>query len=181
MALSLGFGEVRRSSRHVHVSVVVTPSEADPKDPFVSDAPKKELRCVQVLRALKTRGLPLGDVGHLHGQGSSSSAPGHTGRRMSASQVKEGRKDCSLSAHMPCFNRVQITSHGLQRQEEGHCFFLLFCDFEGRKINFTNSKLWLVSRPTVTLVTLACVSFHYIFPFFLSLPKKKLENKTLKF
>ena len=42
---------------------------------------------------------------------------------------------------------------------------LISCDLQGRKVNFTDfqTSVWSVSRPAVTLVTLACVSFHFIF------------------
>ena len=40
------------------------------------------------------------------------------------------------------------------------------CDLFGRKIHKLEHFGWSVSRPTGTLVTLACVSFHFIFPVF---------------
>ena len=42
------------------------------------------------------------------------------------------------------------------------------CDLQGRKINSTTSNTVVgpVSRPTVALITLACVSFHYMFSCF---------------
>ena len=43
-----------------------------------------------------------------------------------------------------------------------------YCDFHGRKINFANSKTLVgVATDRNAGVTLACVSFHYIFPLFL--------------
>ena len=80
-------------------------------------------RCVQTLHAFKRRGLPLRHQGHSQSQGSSSSASWHRGsflskRRMSASRVKGNGKNCSLSARMSCFDRVCLTSHVLQQEQE---------------------------------------------------------------
>ena len=75
---------------------------------------------------------------------------------------------------------AQTMAEREERREEG-C-----CDSWGRKINFTNSKTSVGrcrDRP-VTLVTLAFVSFHYIFLVFFAyiifLKKTTKKEKTMK-
>ena len=137
------------------------------------------LRCVQVLRALKTRGLPLGDVGHSQGQGSSSSAPGHkgsflTGERMSASRVKEEEKIARSALTCPASIGSGSRRMVCSDKKRSTAFSFYFCvTFWGRKTNFTNSKT-LVGVATDRHARHACLRFFslYFSVFFLSLPKK---------
>ena len=60
---------------------------------------------------------------------------------------------------------------------------IAFCDLHRvARLTLQTRTLWLVSRPTVALVMLACVSFHCVFPvsFFFAGTKKMEKNINKK-